>query len=76
MLGSFPPPRKRWCMDFFHPNRSKRMWLILDLNFFGDSHRRSTARSAVESRRVISNAQYPYGVVTTLRVLPLPTRTR
>ena len=19
-LGSFPPPKKRWCMDFFYPN--------------------------------------------------------
>ena len=22
MLGSFPPQQKRWCMDFFHPNRT------------------------------------------------------
>lgn len=28
MLGSFPPPRKRWCMEFFYPNWSNDMWRI------------------------------------------------
>ena len=28
MLGSFPPPRQRWCMDFFYPNRTNQMWEI------------------------------------------------
>ena len=37
MLGSFPPPRKRWCMDFFYPNRTNMMWEIFGLVFFGDS---------------------------------------
>lgn len=23
MLGSFPPPKKRWCMKFFYPSRTK-----------------------------------------------------
>ena len=39
MLGSFPPPRKRWCMDFFYPNRSNMMWEIMGLVFFGGSQR-------------------------------------
>lgn len=39
MLGSFPPPRKRWSMDFFYPNRSNMMWEIMGLVFFGDSQR-------------------------------------
>ena len=39
MLGSFPPPKKRWCMDFFYPNRSNMMWEIMGLVFFGDSQR-------------------------------------
>ena len=39
MLGSFPPPRKRWCFDFFYPNRSNMMWVIFGLVFFGDSQR-------------------------------------
>ena len=37
MLGSFPPPRQRWCMDFFYPNRTNQMWEIFGLVFFGDS---------------------------------------
>lgn len=37
MLGSFPPPRKRWCMEFFYPNRTNMMWEIFGLVFFDDS---------------------------------------
>lgn len=36
MLGSFPPARKRWCMDFFYPNFTNDMWRILGLCFFHD----------------------------------------
>lgn len=36
MLGSFPPSRKRWCMDFFYPNYINDMWRILGIVFFGD----------------------------------------
>lgn len=39
MLGSFPPPRKRWCFDFFYPNFSNQMWSIFGLVFFGDADR-------------------------------------
>ena len=39
MLGSFPPPRKRWCMDFFYPNRTNMMWEIIGEVFYGDSQR-------------------------------------
>ena len=39
MLGSFPPPHKRWCMDFFYPNRSNQMWEIFGWVFFSDSQR-------------------------------------
>lgn len=39
MLGSFPPPRKRWCMDFFYPNRTNMMWEIFGLVFCGDAQR-------------------------------------
>ncbi|MBR2959079.1 MAG: uracil-DNA glycosylase family protein [Bacteroidales bacterium] len=39
MLGSFPPPRRRWCMDFFYPNRTNQMWEIFGIVFFGDSQR-------------------------------------
>lgn len=36
MLGSFPPPRARWSMDFFYPNLQNDMWRIFGLVFFGD----------------------------------------
>ena len=39
MLGSFPPQQKRWCMDFFYPNRTNMMWEIFGEVFFDDSQR-------------------------------------
>lgn len=39
MLGSFPPSRKRWCMDFFYPNFINDMWRIFGLLFLGDKDR-------------------------------------
>lgn len=36
MLGSFPPQRKRWSMDFFYPNFQNDMWRIMGLLFFAD----------------------------------------
>ncbi len=36
MLGSFPPARKRWSMEFFYPNWINDMWRIWGLVFFGD----------------------------------------
>lgn len=36
MLGSFPPPRKRWSMDFFYPNYLNDMWRIFGFVFRGD----------------------------------------
>ena len=36
MLGSFPPPKARWSMDFYYPNIQNDMWRILGLIFYGD----------------------------------------
>ena len=36
MLGSFPPQKKRWSMDFFYPNLNNDMWRIVGLIFFGN----------------------------------------
>lgn len=36
MLGSFPPPKRRWCVDFFYPNFGNDMWRIYGLVFMGD----------------------------------------
>ena len=36
MLGSFPPQKKRWSMDFYYPNLQNDMWRIFGLIFKGD----------------------------------------
>ena len=36
MLGSFPPQKKRWSMDFFCPNLQNDMWRIFGFLFFND----------------------------------------
>lgn len=38
MLGSFPPARRRWSMDFFYPNFLNDMWRIFGLVFYGDKN--------------------------------------
>ena len=35
-LGSFPPQRKRWCIDFFYPNFINDHWRIEGEVFYGD----------------------------------------
>lgn len=37
-LGSFPPQRKRWCMNFYYPNFINDHWRIEGLLFFGDKN--------------------------------------
>lgn len=36
MMGSFPPKRERWKMDFYYPNFQNDMWRIFGLVFFED----------------------------------------
>lgn len=35
-LGSFPPPKQRWCMDFYYPNFQNDHWRIEGAVWFGD----------------------------------------
>jgi G:T/U-mismatch repair DNA glycosylase len=37
-LGSFPPQRKRWCMDFYYPNFINDHWRIEGQIFFDDKN--------------------------------------
>lgn len=37
-LGSFPPPKSRWSMDFFYPNWINDFWRIQGLIHFNDNH--------------------------------------
>lgn len=36
MLGSFPPKREKWSMEFYYPNFINDMWRIFGLVFFED----------------------------------------
>ena len=36
MLGSFPPQKKRWSMNFYYPNLNNDMWRIFGVLFFND----------------------------------------
>ncbi|MDF7675404.1 uracil-DNA glycosylase family protein [Neisseriaceae bacterium ESL0693] len=38
MLGSFPPPKNRWKMNFYYPNLQNDMWRIFGLVFFNNRH--------------------------------------
>ena len=36
MLGSFPPKKERWSMNFYYPNIINDMWRIIGLSFFNN----------------------------------------
>lgn len=38
MLGSFPPPKARWSMDFFYPNWINDMWRLMGFIFYNNKH--------------------------------------
>lgn len=53
MLGSFPPERKRWSMEFFYPNWGNDMWRIWGLIFFGDKqHFEISAEKRFDGERI------------------------
>ena len=53
MLGSFPPERKRWSMEFFYPNWGNDMWRIWGLIFFGDKqYFEITAEKRFDGKRI------------------------
>ena len=39
MLGSFPPQKKRWSMEFYYPNFINDFWRIIGIIFFDDKER-------------------------------------
>ena len=54
MLGSFPPQKKRWSMDFFYPNLQNDMWRIFGLIFFPDKdHFLFENKKAFDKERLI-----------------------
>jgi len=58
MLGSFPPPKERWCMDFFYPNPQNDMWRILGQIFFSDKQRfelQTDKQQSTKGRKTVFN---------------------
>lgn len=53
MLGSFPPPRRRWSMEFYYPNLQNDMWRIFGYHFFGErDHFLTPDRKAFDRARL------------------------
>ena len=54
MLGSLPPQKKRWSMDFFYPNLQNDMWRIVGLIFFQDKeHFLNPEKKVFDKDRII-----------------------
>ena len=54
MLGSFPPQKKRWSMDFFYPNLQNDMWRIIGIIFFSDKdHFLHPDKKSFDKERII-----------------------
>jgi G:T/U-mismatch repair DNA glycosylase len=54
MLGSFPPQKKRWSMDFYYPNLNNDMWRVMGLIFFGEKkYFVDTAHKAFCKKRIV-----------------------
>ena len=54
-LGSFPPPRTRWSMEFFYPNFQNDFWRIMGLIHFNDAEhfvRGTSGRGAFDKERI------------------------
>ncbi len=54
ILGSFPPQKKRWSMDFFYPNRSNDFWRIMGFIFYQNKEYFLTEdKKAFEKERLV-----------------------
>lgn len=53
MLGSFPPPKVRWSMDFYYPNIQNDMWRILGVLFYADKDHFLAAPKAFSREKAV-----------------------
>lgn len=53
-LGSFPPPRARWSMEFFYPNWINDFWRIQGLIHFGDARHFEAPGKCFDLEKVVS----------------------
>lgn len=57
-LGSFPPPRARWSMDFFYPNWINDFWRMMGLIHFSDKrHFEVRGEKRFDHERIIAFAE-------------------
>ena len=64
MLGSFPPQKKRWSMDFYYPNWNNDMWRITGLLFFNDKdHFVDKSLKVFCKEHIISSERKRYSLV-------------
>ncbi len=54
MLGSFPPPKVRWSMDFYYPNIQNDMWRILGVLFYADKDHFLAAPKAFSREKAVA----------------------
>ena len=57
-LGSFPPQRKRWCIDFYYPNFINDHWRIEGEIFFGNkNHFVDSERKCFKLEKIVAHCQ-------------------
>ena len=55
LLGSFPPQKTKWCMDFYYPNFQNDMWRIMGHIFFANKeHFMTTTKKSFDKERIVS----------------------
>lgn len=74
MLGSFPPPQKRWSMQFYYPNFTNDMWRIMGLIFYADKQQFVTDnKNSFDKQKIIrfltTNGIALYDAATTVKRL-------
>lgn len=57
-LGSFPPPRERWSMEWFYPNWMNDFWRIQGLLYYSDArHFELPTERRFDLSRVVAHCQ-------------------
>lgn len=57
-LGSFPPPKVRWSMDFFYPNWINDFWRIQGMIHFDDAHYFEMNGKRFDRERIMTFCSY------------------
>lgn len=62
LLGSFPPPKLRWKMDFYYPNYNNDMWRIMGLIFYQDKDYFIDVSNKTFKLELIQQFLFQYGI--------------